>query len=295
MHRGLVQTDDSFQGLMHDYLDERVQQHDLKRALVFAASSCRTATEFRSVAERLTEVRRRQLASASLTDLCAWLKFVAWVATALWAFEPLQLNRLAHLPDDAESRCRVFLDILQLKPTISELSEASELQPIAMLSPSNDAGGLIDFISFPTELLDLIRQTYKRECSQCGKVPKMPCLCIACGALVCMTEDCGFTRAPNLREGGCEHHARRCGASQGLFMIPYMGEIVAIAGRMAGIWDCPYVDDYGQVDPELHRTVRLSLDTRRLDKLRTIWTTGTIGREILRQNQRTGRYLPQHL
>ena len=44
------------------------------------------------------------------------------------------MNRLAHLPDDAESRCRVFLDILQLKPTISELSEASELQPIAMLS-----------------------------------------------------------------------------------------------------------------------------------------------------------------
>ena len=41
---------------MQDYLDERVQQHDLKRALVFAASSCRTATEFRSVAERLTEV-----------------------------------------------------------------------------------------------------------------------------------------------------------------------------------------------------------------------------------------------
>merc|ERR1719456_2152900 len=53
-------------------------------------------------------------------------------------------------------------------------------------------------------------------------------------------------RTRTMEEGGCTKHARTCGASQGLFLAPYRGLVVAVAAPMAGLWDCPYVDAFGE-------------------------------------------------
>eukprot|EP00443_Scrippsiella_acuminata_P118383 CAMPEP_0115742382 /NCGR_PEP_ID=MMETSP0272-20121206/90499_1 /TAXON_ID=71861 /ORGANISM="Scrippsiella trochoidea, Strain CCMP3099" /LENGTH=63 /DNA_ID=CAMNT_0003187103 /DNA_START=146 /DNA_END=337 /DNA_ORIENTATION=- len=62
---------------------------------------------------------------------------------------------------------------------------------------------------------------------------------------------------------------------------------------MLGIWEHPYVDGYGEPLTPVN-SVDVSLDARRLDRLRTVYSTGIISLEILRHNQRTLRYIGGH-
>ncbi|CAE8652745.1 unnamed protein product, partial [Polarella glacialis] len=141
----------------------------------------------------------------------------------------------------------------------------------------------------------VIKMVHKRPCSVCGNVPQEPALCLLCGALVCMgSQEC---RGRDPREGQCSDHARRCGAGQGLFLVPYMALVLAVSAPDCGLWDCPYVDQNGEPNPQLKRpcALHLRLDERRLDSLRQIYIKGSIRKEIFMYNEKTGRYLPNPL
>lgn len=283
--------------------EEDPTQRDPKRALLEALGYCHHFPErFRGVTHRLTQVRARQLlgTSGDLEGLASWLVFAAWVASALWSFEARELNVLAHLPDEAAARVAALSGLvfgvpldLGLGGALMELSPA----PPPMVKV-NDLGGLVELAPLPGRLLDLIRDIYKRPCGVCGNVPAEPSICLLCGAIVCAgSETCGAdgTPPPGLSpRGSCARHAYKCGASQGLFLSPYWGRVVAVSGTMLGAWEYPYFDIYGEAVPPT-TTADLTLDPRRLERLRTYYSTGTIGLEIMRQNQRTSRYMRTHL
>jgi len=302
--------------------DEELQGRDAKRLLLeglgtAAGTAPASAAEFRRRARRLTEGRVRQLAVVAAVDgvdamaaegFASWLVFVAWVATSLFTFEGRDLNILAHLPGTPGEQVAVLwqmlfgpepldLPMLVAPPDGVDAALLSSAVPLC-----RDTGGLVTFCSLPTRLQDLLRQTYGKTCAKCGKVPTDPCLCLLCGQLLCS----GLNKAPCLApgsgggvdmlgvKGNCQKHAEVCGASQGLFLVPYMGSIIAVSGTNNGIWEYPYVDVYGEPVPPTS-SLDLTLDVRRVDRLRLALTLGTVGLEILRQSQRTSRYVPGDL
>lgn len=279
---------------------EELPRRDPKRILLEALGTCKaSAAAFRELLRQLTEVRLRQLLGAHddvSEGLAEWLVFAAWVASGIWTFEARDLNLLAHLPDEPEARVAALWRLLLLSPPGHEFdgSLASSLRGLApvVVAPVRDRGGLVPFAPLPAQLLELVQNVYKKPCKQCGTVPKEPCVCLVCGAVICAgSESCGaIPTVSESKVGSCGRHARACGADQGLFLAPYWGRVVAISGSMLGIWEYPYVDAYGEaVVPR--SAADLTLDSRRLERLRAMYSTGTVALEIMRHNQRTNKWM----
>ena len=46
------------------------------------------------------------------------------------------------------------------------------------------------FLIYINFIYDLFQSYHKKQCDQCGKVPKDPAVCLMCGTMVCMRETC---------------------------------------------------------------------------------------------------------
>lgn len=96
---------------------------------------------------------------------------------------------------------------------------------------------------------DIIFQYYHRKhCPNCSSVPKDPNICLICGAIVCMRDQC--CKIPN---NSCEaiEHAVNCGAGTAIYLSVNSSTIVVVRGRRACLWGSVYLDSFGEEDREL--------------------------------------------
>jgi len=96
---------------------------------------------------------------------------------------------------------------------------------------------------------DIIFQFYHRkQCYNCNTVPKDPNICLVCGALVCMRDNCCKSAT-----GQCEaiQHSTDCGAGTVMYLSVNSSTIVVVRGRRACLWGSVYLDSFGEEDREL--------------------------------------------
>ena len=77
--------------------------------------------------------------------------------------------------------------------------------------------------------------------------------------------------------------------------MPYTSGLLAVGSQRSGFWDGPYVDARGDTDIGIRRSVRLFLSQNKYDHLRHILIRGSIQAEIIRQNQKSGKYVVGNL
>jgi hypothetical protein len=162
----------------------------------------------------------------------------------------------------------------------------------------------------PMSLLTVLERTVEAKCKKHG-TPNEPAICLSCGEICCLgntdgsvdTEDEAESRFDFLRvlprrkrKGECTQHALVCGSGQGLFFVPYFCGVLAVScdkDKRNGIWEGPYEDAHGETDLYLKRHCNLTLSQNRFQRLQEIVLRGQVGSEIVRVNERTGRYMPQ--
>ena len=123
----------------------------------------------------------------------------------------------------------------------------------------------------------LLPQTYDKlflyyqgkTCKSCCRVPKEPCLCLICGTLVCMKENCCRVNA-SLEAVA---HSESCGAGTAIYLAVNSSTIIVIRGKRACVWGSLYLDDFGEEDKDLKRGKPLYLCELRLAALEHQWLT----------------------
>jgi hypothetical protein len=260
-------------------------------ARMFLESTCYENKEFMM---KLLALRHVQLAGdAGDSDYDVQMAhlavFIAWVFAAVYPLSSADVNRIGYLPEDPKGRLNVVEQVLGIGGWRGLVRDISVNPALKM---PHAIGGLVEFIKLPEKLTDLIRETMKRSCEKCKSKPQDPAICLLCGAVLCLDSDC--CKGPE-GEGECTQHAEKCGAGQGVFILPYASIVVAVASPRNCIWDGPYEDSHGEPDSYMKRSCKLTLSQRRLDQMRLLYTRGCIAIEIVKQNQITGRYVPRQL
>uniref|UniRef100_A0A3B3RQL0 E3 ubiquitin-protein ligase n=1 Tax=Paramormyrops kingsleyae TaxID=1676925 RepID=A0A3B3RQL0_9TELE len=125
---------------------------------------------------------------------------------------------------------------------------------------------------------------------QCPKGPmderKHPALCLFCGAMLCSKSPCCQEQLDGEEVGACTAHAARCGAGVGMFLRIRECEVVLMGSKTrASLYPAPYLDDYGETDPQLRRGNPLHLSPERYRRLHQLWHQHCIMEEIVRSQE----------
>jgi hypothetical protein len=215
--------------------------------------------------------------------------FIAWVSLSMASYSASDINRIGYLPEDPEAVISVIESVLDIPHWREAIPSTLMINPA---SAPQAVGGVVPFINLPKNLVDLIKLVIDKPCIRCKQCPQDPAVCLLCGELVCLDADCCKSDSG---EGECTQHAKKCGAGQGVFVLPYASVVVAVGHPRNCIWEGPYEDSHGEPDSYLKRSCKLTLSQHRLDQMRMFYTRGTIPMEIVKQNQITGRYVPRQL
>ncbi|XP_054287000.1 E3 ubiquitin-protein ligase Ubr3-like isoform X1 [Macrosteles quadrilineatus] len=122
-------------------------------------------------------------------------------------------------------------------------------------------------LSLP-ELYDKIFQYYhRRQCSQCHSVPRETSVCLVCGALVCLKENC----CKQLNVCEAVQHSVDCGAGTAMYLVVTSSYVIVIRGKRACLWGSVYLDSFGEEDRELKRGKPLYLSPGRYQLLQQQW------------------------
>ncbi|KAG8292093.1 E3 ubiquitin-protein ligase ubr3 [Homalodisca vitripennis] len=98
------------------------------------------------------------------------------------------------------------------------------------------------------QLYDRIFQYYhRRQCSHCHSVPRETSICLVCGALVCLKENC--CKQLNICEA--VQHSVDCGAGTAMYLVVTSSYVIVIRGKRACLWGSVYLDSFGEEDREL--------------------------------------------
>ncbi|GLG92566.1 Uncharacterized protein GBIM_00221 [Gryllus bimaculatus] len=118
------------------------------------------------------------------------------------------------------------------------------------------------------ELYDRIFQYYhRRQCTQCHSVPRETSICLLCGALVCLRENC--CKQHNVCEA--VQHSIDCGGGTAMYLVVTSSYILVIRGKRACLWGSVYLDSFGEEDRELKRGKPLYLSPGRYQLLEQQW------------------------
>jgi len=126
---------------------------------------------------------------------------------------------------------------------------------------------------------DQIFQFYhKKQCDQCGKVPKDPAVCLMCGTMVCMRENCcrkNIIGNQVNKDAACEtvRHSIECGGGTGIFLSVNSSTIIVVRGKRACVWGSVFLDFFGEEDKELKRGKPLYLNEKRYQLLEHQWVS----------------------
>jgi len=144
--------------------------------------------------------------------------------------------------------------------------------------PVRQTSGLPLLIELPHLYHDLYMSYRDRPCQLCDSVPLRPALCLACGALCCFaSECCRAVNVPGAVVQGevceCFAHAARCGAGTAALLLLKTSMVLLLRETHWCIWGSPYLDAYGEEDPELKRGRPLRLNRERYAQLQVLHST----------------------
>ncbi|XP_051578839.1 E3 ubiquitin-protein ligase UBR1 isoform X1 [Myxocyprinus asiaticus] len=139
-------------------------------------------------------------------------------------------------------------------------------------------------IDLPEDYSVLLNQASHFKCTNSSDDErKHPTLCLLCGVTLCAQSACCQVQLNGDEVGACTAHAATCGAGVGLFLRVRECEIVLMASKTRGSpYPAPYLDDYGETDPQLGRGNPLHLCPERYHKLLLMWQQHCILEEIAR-------------
>ncbi|XP_037934520.1 E3 ubiquitin-protein ligase Ubr3 [Teleopsis dalmanni] len=153
--------------------------------------------------------------------------------------------------------CEQLMDIRPPTDTIRELiivnQHASWQQP--------------KLLELPREYERLFTYYHERPCLNCYKVPKESSICLLCGTIVCLKQNC-------CSENECceaVRHTITCGGGIGIFLVVTSTYIIVIRGRRACLWGSLYLDDFDEEDRDLKRGKPLYLSQDRFNLLESQW------------------------
>uniref|UniRef100_A0A8C2HB39 E3 ubiquitin-protein ligase n=1 Tax=Cyprinus carpio TaxID=7962 RepID=A0A8C2HB39_CYPCA len=139
-------------------------------------------------------------------------------------------------------------------------------------------------IDLPEDYSVLLNQASHFKCpNSSDDERKHPTLCLQCGVMLCAQSPCCQQQLNGEEVGACTAHAAICGAGVGMFLRVRECEIILMASKTRGSpYPAPYLDDYGETDPQLGRGNPLHLCPERYRKLHHMWQQHCILEEIAR-------------
>ncbi|XP_051723621.1 E3 ubiquitin-protein ligase UBR1 [Ctenopharyngodon idella] len=139
-------------------------------------------------------------------------------------------------------------------------------------------------IDLPEDYSVLLNQASHFKCpNSSDDERKHPTLCLLCGVMLCAQSPCCQVQLNGEEVGACTAHAAICGAGVGMFLRVRECEIVLMASKTRGSpYPAPYLDDYGETDPQLGRGNPLHLCPERYRKMLHMWQQHCVLEEIAR-------------
>ncbi|XP_015603280.1 E3 ubiquitin-protein ligase Ubr3 isoform X2 [Cephus cinctus] len=122
-------------------------------------------------------------------------------------------------------------------------------------------------LSLPREYEKIFTYYHERQCRQCQSVPQEISICLLCGTIVCLKQNC--CKQQNVCEA--VQHAMDCGAGTGIYLVVTSTYIIVIRGRRACLWGSLYLDDFAEEDRDLKRGKPLYLSPERYQLLEQQW------------------------
>ncbi|XP_055371277.1 E3 ubiquitin-protein ligase Ubr3 isoform X2 [Condylostylus longicornis] len=122
-------------------------------------------------------------------------------------------------------------------------------------------------LKLPKEYERLFTYYHESACLSCLQVPKESSICLLCGTIVCLKQQCCAV-------GECceaVRHAINCGGGIGIFLVVTSTYIIVIRGRRACLWGSLYLDDFDEEDRDLKRGKPLYLSEDRFNLLESQW------------------------
>uniref|UniRef100_A0A671N2U3 E3 ubiquitin-protein ligase n=1 Tax=Sinocyclocheilus anshuiensis TaxID=1608454 RepID=A0A671N2U3_9TELE len=139
-------------------------------------------------------------------------------------------------------------------------------------------------IDLPEDYSVLLNQASHFKCpNSSDDERKHPTLCLLCGVMLCAQSPCCQEQLNGEEVGASTAHAAICGAGVGMFLRVRECEIILMASKTRGSpYPAPYLDDYGETDPQLGRGNPLHLCPERYRKLFHMWQQHCVLEEIAR-------------
>ncbi|GIY07185.1 e3 ubiquitin-protein ligase ubr3 [Caerostris darwini] len=138
------------------------------------------------------------------------------------------------------------------------------------------ARGLLPYYTkwYPPSLLllphnydDIFKYYHKKTCTMCHSEPKDPSLCLICGTMVCLRENC----CRRVAHYEAVSHSVLCGAGTAIYLAVNSSTIIVIRGKRACLWGSVYLDSFGEEDRDLKRGKPLFLSEERYSLLQQQW------------------------
>ncbi|XP_058794286.1 E3 ubiquitin-protein ligase Ubr3 isoform X2 [Phymastichus coffea] len=120
-------------------------------------------------------------------------------------------------------------------------------------------------LGLPREYEKIFTYYHQRQCRQCHSVPKDKSVCLLCGTIVCLKQNC--CKQSNV----CEVHSIDCGGGTGIFLEVTSTYVIVIRGKRACLWGSLYLDDFEEEDKDLKRGKPLYLSQDRYQLLEQQW------------------------
>ncbi|EHK45269.1 hypothetical protein TRIATDRAFT_292805 [Trichoderma atroviride IMI 206040] len=139
-----------------------------------------------------------------------------------------------------------------------------DLVPSAMVSHP----GIFELIGLPRTFDTLIEEAARRRCPTTGKDLTDPVICLFCGDLFCSQGTCcQKLDTDGTKLGGAQQHMKKCQRNIGVFLNVRKCAIVYLFYRSGSFTPAPYIDKYGETDPQLRHGRQLYLNQKRYDSM----------------------------
>lgn len=189
--------------------------------------------------------------------LCKYLNLIP--SSCIGAeFSPAQcLNWAVDKPEDLiKTWCQDFINFVNK----SVIAGRNMLQrPTVWCQPN--------LLQLPENYDQIFQYYHRRSCTVCHSVPKDPSVCLVCGTIVCLRDNC--CRQQSIYEA--VSHSIVCGAGTAMFLAVNSSTIIVIRGKRACLWGSVYLDSFGEEDRDLKRGKPLYLSKERYSLLQQQW------------------------
>ncbi|KAF4122538.1 E3 ubiquitin-protein ligase UBR1 [Geosmithia morbida] len=133
--------------------------------------------------------------------------------------------------------------------------------------------GIFELVGLPKTYDTLIEEATRRRCPTTGKDLMDPVICLFCGVICCSQGTCcqkttaGSGLMEGSRIGGAQQHMQRCQGNIGVFLNIRKCATVYLFRLSGSFAPAPYIDKYGETDPQLRHGRQLFLNQKRYDSM----------------------------